>query len=169
MDYEAIGIILIPEFITEAEEAYTIARIHKYPQIENCKTRNNIQRYGSTIPYRNNMAASKIPKFLDMLSDKLIENKLVEEKPDSITINQYYIGQAILPHIDSPGSGKVITVISLNSDSTMKFRKDEEEFSIELPRRSLIQIKGEIRELWEHSIDPVKEERYSIVFRCSLS
>lgn len=89
------------------------------------------------------------------------------QRPDSITINEYHKGQSISPHVDSKSSGEVISVLSILSEATMVFRKGVSKETVLLNPRSLVQMRGEIRNLWEHSIEPVKSTRYSIVFRCS--
>lgn len=94
-----------------------------------------------------------------------MEMKLLEEKPDSITVNEYYKEQSIAPHVDSQTSGNIISILSLITDAIMVFEKGKERHEVLLPARSLMQMRGEIREEWAHSIKPVKNNRYSIVFR----
>lgn len=167
MDYEKLGLKLICEFITEEEESNIINNLNTFPKNTSQKGRNSIQRFGSDLPYRGNMISKEIPEYLKILCQKLFDSKLVEELPDSITINEYREGQGINPHIDSQTSGKTITVLSLMSDATMRFerQKEKRQFSILVPRRCLTQMTGEIRNNWTHSIDPVLSDRYSVVFR----
>lgn len=47
----------------------------------------------------------------------------------------------------------------------MVFSKNDEQYKITIPSRSIMQLKDEIRFEWKHSIEPVKLKRYSIVFR----
>jgi alkylated DNA repair dioxygenase AlkB len=131
------------------------------------RDRNAIVRFGSQKPFKD-VLDGKIPAHLDWLCAKLVAGNYTPVKPDSITINEYYPGQAIIPHIDPPACGPVITVLSLRSDATMVFtKKGEENLTIELPARSLVQMRNVIRYDWQHEITPVKELRYSMVFRCS--
>lgn len=164
IDLYSLGLLLIPEFLTESEELTVLSSIPQ-TQVINKHTRNSIKRYGSNIPYKNQIESDTIPKYLESLSDKIISNNLLKIRPNSVSINEYVIGNAIAPHIDSMESGEVITIISLLSDATMVFTKDDLEQNIVIPSRSLIQLKNEIRYQWKHSILPVKNKRYSIVFR----
>lgn len=166
MNLKDIGLNVVPDFITEEEEIEILSNITIGTK-KNIKSRNTIKRYGSDLPYKSNIVSKVIPDFLDKLCCKLFEQQLSEIKPDSATINEYLKGQGITFHVDSVSSGDVITTLSLKNSATMRFRKKTEEFAIELPRRCLVQMSGEIRQKWEHGIDPVKDDRYSIVFRCS--
>ena len=113
------------------------------------------------------MLADTIPDYLQALCDRLLEHKLVSVLPNSVSINEYLKNQRILPHIDNPASGRVVTVLSVESPATMIFIRDPERFSIVLPPRSLVQLRDEIRNDWKHAIEPVASRRYSLVFRCS--
>lgn len=91
--------------------------------------------------------------------------------PDHITINEYLPGQTIDWHIDSPGSGPIITVLSLESKALMGLRypnKTEPEHIQpiqRLPERSLLHMTEKERWEMEHCIFPVEKHRWSIVFR----
>ncbi len=128
--------------------------------------RNSIQRFGTATAYKNDIISETIPEFLDKLSNKICQMGLLSMKPTSITINEYYENQYIDPHIDNKECGEIITILSILSQATMFFEKKQDKFGIELPRRSLIQMRDDIRNNWMHSIAPVKNQRYSIVFRC---
>ena len=158
---------LIPDFINEQEEKTILALIGQKPRLHK-SSRNSIQRFGSKTPYGYGVVSEIIPEFLENLCLKLVAKNLLSQKPDSVTINEYHPGQSILPHFDNKNSGEVITVLSLLSEATMVFEKDKEKFSLELPSRSLIQFSGELRHDWMHSILPVRDFRYSLVFRCSV-
>lgn len=162
-----LGLTIIPDFITEQEEADILSTINPSAARKQKKERNSIKRYGSSLPYPNYMVSDKIPERLNRLSEKFIQAGLMTEICNHVSINEYFEGQAVKPHIDSPESGETITVLSLKSHATMKFEKGDESFLVELPPRSLVQMKGEIRYRWLHSILPVAALRYSIVFRNS--
>lgn len=167
LSYSELGLDLILDFITINEEILILSSIYKSNKIRNTKDRNNIQRFGSEIPYKNNIVSKEIPSIFDDISNKLLKENLLEVKPDSITVNEYLKGQEIKPHTDSPASGKVITILSLMSDAKMVFQKSKDFFVLDVPARSLVLMRNEIRNNWNHSISPVDDTRYSIVFRCS--
>jgi alkylated DNA repair dioxygenase AlkB len=169
-EHEHIGLRLYAEFITADEEQSLIARFsagapkNVQPSDTN---RPSIRRYGSDKSYNSYMQADTIPVYLQALCDRLLENKLVSVLPDSVSINEYLKGQRIAPHIDNTASGRIVTVLSVESPATMIFLRDQARFSVALPPRSLVQIHGEIRNDWKHAIEPVTNRRYSLVFRCS--
>ncbi len=167
MEINNIGFSIIYDFISSEEEQELINNFNK-PSAKNKKYRNSIQRFGSSKPYNSDMVSQIIPDYFDFIIERLIERKLVLSRPQSVTINQYLKGQSIVPHVDSKASGKVITVLSLLNEANMIFeKKNSEKHSVLLPARCLTQMKDEIRNLWKHSIEPVDNERYSVVFRCA--
>ncbi len=165
MDYKSLGLTLIEDFITKEEEQVILGRLDRRVAQKKSNMRNNIQRYGSDIPYRSSMVSAQIPDYLEVIAQKIFDQKLINVKPDSVSINQYLTGQGISPHIDSKASGAIITILSILGTATMKFVLDKSFFTVELPPRSLVQMRGVIRDKYQHSIEPVKSERYSIVFR----
>lgn len=88
---------------------------------------------------------------------------------DSLAINEYLIGQAISPHIDSAAFGDV-SILSLLSDVTMRFVSPTGQVKdFDLPRRSLAVMAGELRNSWQHSTLPLEaDRRISIVYRTKL-
>lgn len=167
MDYESLGLKLIPDFITLEEEQEILNCLDKNIKIKKTKSRNSIKRYGSNAPYKSNIVSKEIPDFLNKYCDRLYNDGYVSVKPDSVSINEYLTGQEITYHIDSKESGSVISVLSLLSPATMLFKNKHKTFNVEVLPRMLSQMSGEIRNLWQHAISPVKDTRYSIVFRCS--
>lgn len=166
-------VTVIEDFISpEEEESLLIDLVAGIPtgtkRQKNC-VRNVVQRWGSSVPYRNDILGAVIPKHFQFLLDRLVAQKLVGLRPDSVTMNQYLTQQAILAHIDLPEGGEVITVLSLQSPATMlfRYRQTERMFSVPLPPRSLVQMRDEIRYNWTHEILPVADTRYSLVFRNS--
>lgn len=162
---------LIPDFISADEERELVTNIvGNIPEAgarRSLFTRNKIQRWGSSKPYYNDMVSSIIPEYFQFLLDRLVAQNLVPLRPDSITMNQYLKNQAILAHIDDPKAGSVITVLSLQTPATMRFQKETRNFMVELPPRSVVQMRDDIRYNWTHEILPVQATRYSLVFRNS--
>lgn len=100
----------------------------------------------------------------------LLDNTIIHSSisPDTTENMIYQLSNATV-YID--GIKKALkhgeTILSLMNEATMVFEKGKTKHSLVLPARSLVQMKDEIREQWLHSILPVKNTRYSIVFRCS--
>jgi len=168
MGYEHLGLVVIPDFISEEEEAEILKNIAPSEKVKKGSGRNSIKRFGSNVPYKGNIVSTQVPDFLSKIAEKIHTQGFLNIIPDSVTINEYLKGQSISAHIDSAGSGPIITILGLASAATMKFElRNQNSFQIEFPPRCLVQLKGEIRTTWKHSILPVKDTRYSIVFRCS--
>lgn len=163
-DLNSLGLSLVCDFITSEEETKLLEKINK-KEFKKSKSRNSIQRYGSSAPYKSNMVSDTIPDFLDEIATKLVEDGFLEKKSTSVTVNEYFTGQCIAPHIDSQESGAVITVLSLGCEATMVFNCKDLTHTVILPPRSIVQMKDDIRNKWKHSIEPVSGMRYSIVFR----
>lgn len=120
--------------------------------------RNQVLRFGSSIPYSDNIVSNEIPAIFNTITD--IEF-------DSVTINEYLEGQSIPYHIDREQAGETIYVISLLSDAVLKFKKGFEIRKHFMPRYSLVEFSGELRWKWRHSLT-ADSKRYSIVLRNSL-
>jgi len=123
-----------------------------------------IKRFGLTNSYSSNKISSEIPEALNYLVQKLIDDGFATEIRH-VTVNRYDPGQSIPFHTDSKEAGDVITIISLNSDCVMLFKKGKNAVAVTVPANSLTQFKGSHRWDMKHSIQPVSKLRYSIVFR----
>jgi alkylated DNA repair dioxygenase AlkB len=119
--------------------------------------------------------ASDIPEFLLPLRERA--GNLFEIDADSLaqaSIVEYPVGAPIGWHRDIPQFGIIIGV-SLGAVCRMRLReyrrrgpkasRRADGVSIELQPRSIYLMSGPSRQLWQHSIPPVKELRYSIVMR----
>lgn len=171
IDYNALGLSIYPNFITDEEHIYLIEEIQK--ELKNAKPsdkyldRNRVLRYGSTEVCHNNYQRNIFPSCIDQISEKLVQSNIVPNKPDAININEYLVNDYIAPHIDRKASGPIVTILSVNSPAIMLFKKigANEKFEIELLPKMIIQLRNKIRWKWKHSIYPVNDLRYSIVFR----
>ncbi|HEX5183365.1 MAG TPA: alpha-ketoglutarate-dependent dioxygenase AlkB [Allosphingosinicella sp.] len=102
---------------------------------------------------------AKAAAFAGLAADALEHALLIEYPP----------GAGIGWHRDRPAFGDVVG-ISLLAPARLRFRRRKEEGGWE--RRNLIAaprsaylLRGAARGLWEHSIPPMEELRYSITFR----
>jgi alkylated DNA repair dioxygenase AlkB len=175
------GFIYRQNFIPEAEEHELIREIQelhltpfKYYQFTG-------KRRTASFGWQYEFGASEIttapeaPAFL--LPVRTRAGKLFDIDPKSLTqtsIIEYSTGSPIGWHRDIPHFG-VVVGISLGAACRMRFRKynrvrsknlnRDEILSIELQPRSIYLMSGASREIWQHSIPPVKELRYSIMLR----
>jgi alkylated DNA repair dioxygenase AlkB len=119
--------------------------------------------------------APDAPAFL--LPVRTRAGKLFNIDPNTLaqtSIIEYSTGSPIGWHRDIPHFGVVIG-ISVGAACRIRFRKyhrvrsknlnRDEILSIELQPRSIYLMSGPSREIWQHSIPPVKELRYSIMMR----
>ena len=120
-------------------------------------------RYGNSI--YGNSELKPIPNYLLNLCNKLIDKKILDVLPEDISINIYYPGNKMLPHIDKIDAGPVITILSLLSDANLILSYGSKKEIVLLPSRSVIQLKDKYRTHWKHSIEKVNDKRISIVFR----
>jgi alkylated DNA repair dioxygenase AlkB len=175
------GFIYRQNFVSEAEEQELIREIQKC-QLEPFKYYQFTgKRRTASFGWQYEFGASEItaapemPLFL--LPVRARAGKVFKIDPASliqISIIEYSTGSPIGWHRDIPYFGIVVGV-SLGAACRMRFRKysrvrskklnRDEVLSIELQPRSVYLMSGASREIWQHSIPPVKELRYAIMMR----
>jgi alkylated DNA repair dioxygenase AlkB len=113
--------------------------------------------------------ARAMPSFLNDLLAQAAE--FAGREPgliQQVGVSEYRTGAGIGWHKDKLQFGIVIGV-SLLAPATMRFRRAEGRrwvrISHKLMPRSIYILSGEARTIWEHSIPPVSDLRYSITFR----
>jgi len=155
---------LLENFITEKEEIEILSHVH-HTQVASGAGRNMITRFGSKLPYNSRIQSLTVPKHFQFLLQRLVDHGITPILPDHITVNEYHIGQSIDWHTDSKGSGPIIMVLSMMSPAIMGLKKENEVIEYNLTPRSLVVMDGDHRWDWKHCIYPVKEKRFSMVFR----
>ena len=175
------GFIYHRDFISEAEEQELIREIQslhltsfKYYQFTG---KRRIASFGWQYEFGKSeiTTAPAMPAFL--LPVRIRAGTLFNIDPNSLmqtSIIEYSTGSPIGWHRDISQFG-VVVGISLGAACRMRFRKynrvrsknlkRDEILSIELQPRSIYLMSGASRELWQHSIPPVKDLRYSIMMR----
>lgn len=175
------GFLYRKNFISAAEEQELIERIQKV-QLEPFKYYQFTgKRRTASFGWQYEFGASEItaapemPPFL--LPLRVRAGKVFNIDPNSLvqtSIIEYSTGSPIGWHRDIPQFG-IVVGISLGAACRMKFRKysrvrskkvdRNEVLSIELQPRSIYLMSGAAREIWQHSIPPVKQLRYAIMMR----
>jgi alkylated DNA repair dioxygenase AlkB len=175
------GFFYHPEFISAGEEHELIRQIQrlqlapfKYYQFTG---KRRTVSFGWQYEFGTSeiTAAPDMPPFLIPVRTRA--GNLFNIDPKSLvqtSIIEYSTGSPIGWHRDIPHFGVVIG-ISLGAACRMRFRKysrvrsqrfsRDEILSIELQPRSIYLMSGASREIWQHSIPPVKELRYAIMMR----
>ena len=175
------GFIYRPNFLASEEERQLVAEIQQialtpFKYYEFTGRRRTVS-FGWEYEFGKNQVtrAPEPPPFLIPIRKRA--GNLFDVDPDQLvqlSILEYPIGAPIGWHRDIPQFGVVIG-ISLNSACRMRFReygrvksktlKRQDVLSIELQPRSAYLMSGASRELWQHSVPPVKALRYAIMMR----
>ena len=157
--------MLIPELdVISVEEETELLNALVEAENKGTEINNRIAiRYGNSI--YGNTKLEPIPKYLFDLCNKLIDKKILNVLPEDVSINIYYPGNKMVPHIDKIDAGPVITILSLLSDANLILSYGSKKEIVLLPSRSVVQLKDKYRTHWKHSIEKIKDKRISIVFR----
>ena len=175
------GFIYKEGFISEAEEQELLQEIRNL-QLEPFKYyqftgKRRTASYGWQYEFGAGeiTEAPEMPNFLLPLRTRA--GKVFNIDPNSLvqtSIIEYSTGSPIGWHRDIPQFGIVIGV-SLGAACRMRFRKfrrvrskkldRNQVLSIELHPRSIYLMSGGSREVWQHSIPPLKALRYAIMMR----
>ncbi|MGH7845553.1 MAG: alpha-ketoglutarate-dependent dioxygenase AlkB [Candidatus Binatia bacterium] len=175
------GFIYHPNFISEGEEHELIGEIQKLYLTPFKYYQFTGKRRTASFGWQYEFGTSEIttapdlPAFL--LPVRARAGKLFNIDPNSLvqaSIIEYSTGSPIGWHRDIPHFG-VVVGISLGAACRMRLRKynrvrskninRDERLSIELQPRSIYLMSRASREIWQHSIPPVKELRYAIMMR----
>lgn len=162
MKNELPGFLLYPEFIDEATEQSLIEEIDSQVWIVDYNRR--LQYYG----YRNELEAPydliefpvPIPLLLKSLSEEIVHQKILNEEPDQVIVNEYYPGEGIRPHKDRNYFENQICGVNLGSSCVLRFIKVKggDVIDILVPRRSIYVIQDEARYKWKHAIPARKKD-----------
>jgi alkylated DNA repair dioxygenase AlkB len=175
------GFIYHQNFISEGEEHELIGEIQKLHLTPFKYYQFTGKRRTASFGWQYEFGKSEITTApgapASLLPVRARAGKLFNIDPNTLTqtsIIEYSTGSPIGWHRDIPHFGVVIG-ISLGAACRMRFRKynrvrsknlnRDEILSIELQPRSIYLMSGASREIWQHSIPPVKELRYSIMMR----
>jgi alkylated DNA repair dioxygenase AlkB len=117
--------------------------------------------------------AAPIPTFLQPLRCKIAA--FAGQPPDAfeqVLINAYRPGAGIGWHRDKPHFEEVVGV-SLLAPCAFRFRKEIggrwDRLSVRVEPRSAYLMKGPARHVWEHSIPPLQNYRYSVTMRTMVT
>ncbi len=173
------GAVLVPEFVTPAEERRILQRIAEAPWMTDIGRR--VQHYGYRYDYRGSApprpapappprvrapaprpAAAPFPRWVATMAERLapwFDGAVAEQ----CIVNEYVPGQGIGMHADHAQFGPVVASLSLAADWPMRFRPRRvrpyardglpgDEVAA-LPRRSALVLAGPARTDFMHGID----------------
>ena len=166
------GLRLALEVISPAEETALIALMEAAELTCSVYDPGNPRAstaYGWDYDFKNDsfVPCAPIPQGFRALADKAAAFAgLAYADFAECLLNRYGPGAVIQPHVDKPVWEHVIGV-SLGTPATMVFRHpgSGEERPVELPPRSMYLLGEDARHLWQHSLPPLRDTRYSITFR----
>ncbi|MEK7511064.1 MAG: alpha-ketoglutarate-dependent dioxygenase AlkB [Patescibacteria group bacterium] len=157
------GFIYQPDFLTEEEEVELLQYLH------GLKLKN--YEHGEYTAKRKVrwFTERALPTPLKILRDAVTDwAGIAPEKIDNALVSKYEAGTPIGWHRDRPPYSTVFGV-SLGGTCNFRLRKREgkgwKRFTQIAAPRSIYMMSGSARSLWQHSIPPVEEKRYSITFR----
>ena len=109
----------------------------------------------------NDNADNSIPFIFEELFNRMLENKLIETKPDQMTVNIHEPGESLE---DCNGSfaflDEFIIYLNLMSNATIEFYQKNKKlmFKIHLKPKSLLILRDESHNEWIHSISNRKHD-----------
>ena len=190
-------IILIEDFITEAEEQQLINLATTYPGnyrhspgapgrmirfgsfektqdliVDSQAKAEGYKSYGrrsySTMNDGIDVSIDVMPDNITALGLRLVEASVVTATPAVAVLNVYKANQRIGRHIDHKDNGPVIPVVGLQSDSELIFTTRDKSVvkRVKFPRRAMLAISGDARNVLFHETPAIATPRMSLVFRC---
>jgi len=167
-----------PEFISRDEEGLLLAEIEKLPlheaEYKEYTAKRRIISYGGSYDFSTNVLTpgEPIPPFLHQLRERCAAFAGIPASEFThALIAEYKVGTPLGWHRDVP-EFEIVVGVSLGAACRMRLRRyppkpdtKKETLAIELEPRSAYVMRGEARWSWQHSIPPVKSNRYSITFR----
>ena len=165
----AHGAVIVPDFITPAEEARILLRIADAPWLTELRRR--VQHYGFRYAYQGGGSrdpAPAFPRWAECMVDRLRPH-FGGVLPVQCIVNEYRPGQGIGMHADHADFGVVVASLSLGADWPMRFRlRSTRPYAsgampgdevATLPRRSVLVLAGRARAAWMHGIDRADSAR----------
>ena len=161
----AQGAVIVPDFITPAEEARILQRIGEAPWLAELSRR--VQHYGYRYDYlrREPPGPRRALRALGRGRWRTGSGSAFRRRspPVQCIVNEYRPGQGIGMHADHADFGPVVASLSLADDWPMQFRcrtvrpytRDalpDDEVAV-LPRRSVLVLAGPARSAFMHGID----------------
>lgn len=169
------GFVLAPEFLTEDEERELLDHIRTIPfgavQMYGVTAKRRVAQFGWHYSFETWKLAPAAPmpaQFFGVRERAAALAGIDAEEFSEILVTQYGPGAGIGWHRDAPPFG-IVAGISLGGECRMRFQRgkgnERVTAAVILPRRSMYLLTGEARTHWQHTIPPVKEQRWSITFR----
>eukprot|EP00834_Sanchytrium_tribonematis_P005675 NODE_359_length_8799_cov_0.795172.p6 type:complete len:195 gc:universal NODE_359_length_8799_cov_0.795172:3694-3110(-) len=120
----------------------------------NSQLRRRFQMYGKLFCFSTRKIISNldIPPSINLIAQKIKSNNPTFKRMNSIMVNEYKIGQGIMPHVDANVFGDTVVILSMGCDVKMIFINEDQKIVVPIRQRSLLILQAEARFLWKHSI-----------------
>jgi alkylated DNA repair dioxygenase AlkB len=159
-DFHAVrGLSYFPEFITCGEERVLIWEADREGDWSTHWSRRTKSFGASYLQGADGKQRPPIPEWATFIGKRLVDRGITAHLPNQMGVNEYVPGQGISAHVDYFG-GTVVS-LSLGSACIMEFDLPDSEqptVSIWLPRRSIVVLQGEARNIWRHGIRGRKKD-----------
>jgi alkylated DNA repair dioxygenase AlkB len=168
------GLRYAAEFVSNETERELIARIAALPlqpfQFGQYEGKRRVAWFGFQYDYtqRRLREADPIPSWLGPVIERVEAFGGPQTHVGQVLCTEYDTGVGIGWHRDKPHFDRIFG-LSLGSPCKFRFRKAAgdkwERFTLNAEPRSIYQLSGAAREVWQHSISAVEAPRYSLTFR----
>jgi alkylated DNA repair dioxygenase AlkB len=172
------GFSYTPDFISEDEETGlldVISRLNLHTFLfQGYEAKRKVASFGWDWSFEKRILSKgkDIPREFDWLAEKVSSKAgITKDTIGELLVTEYPVDSVINWHRDAPPF-ELIAGISLRTDCTFCLRPYDKKkrgrgsiISLPVKRRSLYILQGAAREQWEHSIQPVKDVRYSVTLR----
>lgn len=171
------GLLYCEDLIAPAEEAELLGWFagHETESVvmHGVASRRQVRHFGVGYDFASRGTAPAEPIPEDLLQLRARAGRIAAVEPSTFVealVTRYPPGATIGWHRDASAFGPVVVGVSLGSDSVMRFQRraadgERRIFEQQLARRSAYVLGGAARAAWQHSVPPVKEERWSVTFR----
>jgi alkylated DNA repair dioxygenase AlkB len=169
------GFVYQEDFVSSEAEAFLVDAIRKLPlrefEFRGYLGKRRVISFGFHYDFGEGRLnpAGDMPEFLFALQDKaaVFAGLRCGDLPHAL-VTEYTPGTPIGWHSDRPVFDQIIG-ISLLSACQFRLRRRApdgwERYTHQLAPRSAYMLDGNVRNLWQHSIPPVEDLRYSVTFR----
>ncbi len=117
------GVYYIPDFVSQAEADRLLQCVYAMPDV--CWTnlrRRRLQNHGGT-PHPDGMVPERMPRFLSDVLQALVKAGVFpdDEPPNHVLLNEYTLGQGIMPHKDGPLYEPLVAILSVDGPAMLCF------------------------------------------------
>jgi len=170
------GLVSVPGFLDETEERSLLAVLaelhYSAVVLHGQAARRVVRHYGWDYGYESRALgrADPVPAALEPVRARAaaLVGRPAEDFAE-VLVTRYPPGAGIGWHRDAPMFGREVVGVSLGAECRMRFQRrrggQRETYALALAPRSAYVLAGAARSAWQHSVPPVRAERYSLTFR----